>query len=62
MSLAATNDRSGSTAAVWGRPGERRLSAVGASPAPDLKVPVLSQLPPAELPLGDAVEPASTAP
>jgi hypothetical protein len=24
----------GSTAAVWGRPGERRLSAVGASPAP----------------------------
>jgi hypothetical protein len=43
----------GSIAAVWGRPGEcRRL-------APHLHVPILGQRAPAELPLGDALEPGS---
>ena len=40
-----------------GNPGEREPVTSAEVPPADLDVPVLGQLPPAQLPLGDALEP-----
>ena len=42
---------------AWGKPGEPRLLPLAQVAPADLHVPILGQLAPAQLPLGDALEP-----